>query len=146
MEQEWIIDVIDQEEGPRSIQFIGTQDDLDQFIQEYVKKKVDESINFKIIGIINKSETLLEFRTLDLGITTWLSFIDHDHEDPIIKITDVFNNHSCFALLSTCINLIPPKDQSRILAGIRVPDQPSRFYIKKEILKNYMENIHKLKL
>lgn len=110
-------------QGHRSVQFTGTREELDTYIEDL------ESQQMKVIGIMNLADTLVEFKRIET--------LCHTSDD--IKITDVFNSQTWFVNADQAFLLAPEKDRDRISIALNQLDAPTRTFIRKSIINQWVE-------
>ncbi len=109
--------------GTRSINFTGTQEELDTYIEDLQKRQM------KVIGIMNLDDTLVEFKRIEpIGDTA---------DD--VKITDVFNSITWHCTPDQAFLLVPEMDRDRIGTSLNQLEFPTRTFIRKTIIKQWAE-------
>lgn len=114
----------------RTINFTGTKEELD----EYLDKLTSKESQLKIIGILNKADTLVEFRRI---------FDVPNIPTSKVTISDVFNGKTWILPVDIAKKLLP-KDESERLFDI-LKDNPTRRYIRRDTLEEFIiENLKNL--
>jgi hypothetical protein len=111
--------------GTRTINFIGTKEELDIYIDKITGKESQ----LKVIGILNNAETLVEFRRV---------FDFSSIETGEILISDVFNSKSWTLPSYIATNLIPEEERIKFIESLK--DNPTRRFIPKDYLEEFINS------
>jgi hypothetical protein len=116
--------------GTRTINFTGTKDELDSYIERITSKESQ----VKVIGILNKADTLVEFRRVfDVGSIPTSR----------ITVSDLFNSRSWTFDTSVAEKLLLPEERPRFFETLK--DNPTRRFIRRDYLEEFvLENLKNL--